>query len=54
MNEYEFYNYVLDECKRQWQDNQKDTFGSWSEQDNDTKANYFNQMYKDLEDERND
>lgn len=48
MNKQEFNQYVLEECKRQWHENQEETYGSWAEQSDDTKAEYYNDMYQHL------
>ena len=48
MNKQEFHQYVLSECKRQWRECQEETYGSWDEQSDDTKAEYYNDMYKHL------
>jgi hypothetical protein len=40
--------YVLSECKRQWNENQKEIHGEWDLQGDDTKAEYFNEMYDHL------
>lgn len=46
MNEQQYHKYVLAECERQWHDNQEEFYGPWEEQADDTKAEYYNQMYK--------
>lgn len=46
MDKLEFVKYVEDEYERQWNENQKEEFGEWSKQDDDTKAEYYNDMYK--------
>lgn len=38
--------YVLEECIRQWNENQKEFYGSWDEQSDGTKAEYYNEMYE--------
>lgn len=40
--------YILEECKRQWHENQEETYGPWEEQADDTKAEYYNDMYNHL------
>jgi hypothetical protein len=42
----EFEKYVLAECERQWNENQKEFYGSWKEQSNETQLKYFNEMYE--------
>lgn len=46
MTEQEFHKYVLSECEQQWNEHQKDTYGLWEYQSDDTKAEYYNNMYK--------
>ena len=41
-----FHKYVLAECERQWNENQEEFYGSWDEQADDTKAEYYNKMYE--------
>ena len=50
MNEKQYHEYVLAECERQWHENQEEFYGPWEEQSDDTKADYYNQMYSDLAD----
>lgn len=38
--------YVLEECIRQWNENQKEFYGSWDEQTSETKSKYYNEMYE--------
>lgn len=40
------YAYILSECKRQWEDNQEEVYGSWDSQSDDTKAEYYNELYE--------
>jgi hypothetical protein len=47
MNE-KFNQYVMDECKRQWKDNQEEIYGEWEQQRDDIKAEYYNDMYAHL------
>ena len=47
----EFEKYVLEECKRQWHDNQEEIYGPWEEQDPVAQANYFNDMYISLKED---
>lgn len=46
-----FHEYVLAESERQWNENQAQFFGSWDEQADDVKAEYYNEMYELLYDE---
>ena len=48
MNEQEFHRYVLAECERQWHENQEEIYGTWGSQPDDTKAEYYNDMYQHL------
>ena len=41
----EFKEYVLTECNRQWNENQAEEYGVWNHQSDDTKAEYYNDMY---------
>ena len=51
MNKKEFEIYVLEECKRQWQEVQEaEGKGTWEEQSDIVRQDYFNQMYSDLSD----
>lgn len=45
-NKKAFNNYIEAECERQWNENQAKEYGSWEEQADDTKAEYYNDMYK--------
>ena len=51
MNEQQFHKYVLTECERQWHENQEPIYGTWDIQADDTKAEYYNEMYKLLKEE---
>lgn len=42
------HQYVLAECERQWHENQEETYGTWDSQSDDTKAEYYNDMYQHL------
>lgn len=46
MTPQEFHRYVELECERQWNENQVEEYGEWYEQDDDTKAEYYNDMYR--------
>ena len=50
MNNLEYQQYILTECERQWNENQKEVYGEWSIQADDTKSEYYNEIYKDKED----
>lgn len=50
MTEREFRKYVIEECERQWNECQKEEYGDWNLQDDDTKAYYYNDMYAYLSD----
>lgn len=50
MNNKEYNKYVTEECERQWKENQEEDYGTWDSQADDTKADYYNQMYSDLAD----
>lgn len=41
-----FEDYVMEECERQWNENQAKKYGEWSLQSDDTKAKYYNDMYE--------
>lgn len=41
-----FEEYVLSECERQWNENQAKIYGLWKNQADDTKAEYYNDMYQ--------
>lgn len=45
----EFHKYVLSECERQWHENQEEIYGPWEEQTDDTKSEYYNDMYQHLQ-----
>ncbi len=51
MNQMRFRDYVMEECKRQWEENQEKEYGSWEKQTFDVRGRYYNQMYIDLEDD---
>lgn len=42
--ENKFHEYVLEECKRQWHENQEEIYGPWEEQLEEEQADYFHQM----------
>ena len=46
MNEKEFQDYVLEECKRQWKDNQEEIYGPWEKQTAEEQQEYCEDMYK--------
>lgn len=46
MTDQEFNYYVLGECRREWDENQKNDRGDWDWQDETTKAIYYNKMYE--------
>lgn len=46
MNEKEFQDYVLEECKRQWKDNQKEIYGPWEKQTKEEQQEYYEDIYK--------
>lgn len=50
MNEHQYHEYVLSECKRQWHENQEEIYGPWEEQTDIEREDYYNQMYSDLAD----
>lgn len=43
-----FEEYVTLECERQWNENQKETYGEWAAQSEDTKVEYYNDMFVNL------
>lgn len=43
----EYYRYIITECKRQWHENQEETYGAWESQPKSIQESYFNQMYDD-------
>lgn len=45
MTSKEYHKYILSECEKQWKDDNEETMGVWSEQSDDTKADYYNDMY---------
>lgn len=50
MNEREYRDYVLAECKRQWKENQEEIHGPWEEVPESIKEDYFDEMYSLLSD----
>lgn len=52
MNKWEFHEYVLNECKRQWNENQAEFYGPWDGQSFGTKAEYYNEMYELLKEDK--
>lgn len=44
----EKYKYTLAECKRQWNDNQKEFYGDWDQQSDETKEAYYKEINKQL------
>jgi predicted small metal-binding protein len=42
------FDYIMAECERQWNENQKEEHGEWFLQADDTKAEYYNDMAKHL------
>lgn len=48
MSKISYSKYVEMECERQWNDCQAEEYGKWHEQSNDTKAEYYNDMYSHL------
>jgi hypothetical protein len=45
MDKINYGKYVELECERQWNENQADFYGEWQEQSDDTKSEYYNDMY---------
>jgi len=46
MNKNEYSKYIMEECERQWNECQaKDGMGTWDEQDDATKSEFYNSMY---------
>lgn len=41
----EYVVFVLEECKKQWNENQAKEYGTWDNQSNTAQEDYFNQMY---------
>lgn len=54
MKEITFREYVEQECKRQWRENQESEHGSWESQTEETKKEYFDSMYEHLIDEKDE
>ncbi len=50
MTDTEFGDYIEKECERQWNENQANEYGLWSEQDNETKEDYYTQLSIDYSD----
>lgn len=48
MTEREYHQYVIEECERQWNECQKEEYGEWYLQSDDTQADYYNDMYSHL------
>lgn len=46
MTEQEFHKNVLSKCEQRWDECKKDTYGLWEHQSDDTKAEYYNNMYQ--------
>ena len=49
-----YSDYVWSECERQWADCQADEYGPWDEQTEETKQEYYKDMYEHLWDRRNE
>lgn len=47
-DEFLSHEYILEECQRQWHENQEETYGAWDSQSDDTKAEYYNDMCQHL------
>ena len=45
MTETEYHKYILEECERQWNENQKEELGDWDSQSKTTKEDYYNELY---------
>ncbi len=43
----EAHKVIETECERQWNENQAEEYGEWNQQDDDTKAAYYNEMWND-------
>ena len=41
-----FNNYVIEECKRQWKEDNEETYGDWDSQSANTRTKYYNRMYE--------
>ena len=39
--------YILEECKRQWHENQEENYGPWEAQTEEERMNYYNQIKED-------
>ncbi len=50
-NNYTAHKIVEAECERQWNENQSEEYGEWYQQDDDTKAEYFNEMWANIVEE---
>lgn len=50
MTRKDYHNYVMEECERQWNECQAERYGAWNQQSDDTKAEYYNDMYSHLSD----
>lgn len=48
MTAREYHKYVTEECERQWNECQAEEYGEWYLQSDDTKADYYNDMYSHL------
>ena len=46
MNKREYAQFIESECERQWKDNQEEIYGSWESQADDTKAEYYNELWE--------
>lgn len=44
MTEREYHEYVLEECKRQWNECQAEEYGEWDVQDDETQGCYYESM----------
>ena len=45
MTNKEYHEYVLEECKRQWNDCQAEEYGEWDLQSEEVKKDYYDDMY---------
>lgn len=50
MTNREYHDYVLEECKRQWKENQEAEYGPWDDAPDCFKEDYFDEMYSLLAD----
>ncbi len=50
MEKITFEEYVIEECRRQWKDNQEEEYGPWHKQELTVRAEYYQQMYDHLYD----